>query len=73
MHNDGPIVLDTPQAIAAYRLLALRSSLKLELLGMKRSRRPSAYAIICREFKFAGSPLTVYEMFSSYLRERGIL
>jgi hypothetical protein len=29
------LVLDTPEGIEAYRLLALRSALKLEILGMR--------------------------------------
>jgi hypothetical protein len=31
-------VIDTPEGIQMYRLLAIRSGLKLELLGMRHSR-----------------------------------
>lgn len=39
----------TGHQIDGARLLALRSMLKLELLGMKRSRSPSAYSILKQE------------------------
>lgn len=41
--------------IEAIRLLTLRSMLELELKGLKRSRRPSAYAIIKRDYGLQGS------------------
>lgn len=43
-----------------YRLLALRGALKLECLGMKRSRGPSAFSIVKREFGFKGTKQAVY-------------
>jgi hypothetical protein len=42
------------------RLLALKGALKLECLGMQRSRKPSAYAIVKREFGFKGNKQSVY-------------
>lgn len=39
--------LTTPDQIETYRVLALRSALKLEALGMKRSRGPSANSVAC--------------------------
>ena len=41
--------------IEAMRLLTLRSMLELELKGMRRSRPPSAYAIIKRDLGLKGS------------------
>jgi len=38
--------LSTPNQIEGARLLALRSMLKLEMRGMKRSRSPSAYSML---------------------------
>lgn len=39
----------TGHQIEGARLLTLRSMLKLEMLGMKRSRSPSAYSILKQE------------------------
>ena len=47
------MIADTSEEIEFYRLRALRSALKLEILGMKR-RGPSVYSIIKREFDFKG-------------------
>mgnify|MGYP001080739398 CR=1 FL=1 len=48
------MIADTPEEIEFYRLRALRSALKLEILGMKR-RGQSACSIIKKEFGFKGS------------------
>lgn len=45
------IIIDTPEGIAMYRLLAMRSALKIELrTGMKMSKGPSVMSIINREY-----------------------
>jgi hypothetical protein len=67
------IICNTPESINAYRLLALRSALKLELVGMKASRGFSAYATIKREFGFNGNKQSVSDQFATYLREQKIL
>jgi hypothetical protein len=36
--NNDPIVCDTPDKIMAFQLLATRSALKLEILGLQHSR-----------------------------------
>ena len=41
--------------VEGFRLLALRSMLKLEMLGMKRSRAPSAYSMIKTELGLRGT------------------
>ena len=48
------------------RLLTLRSALKLELKGMKNSRR-SAYAIIKEEFGFKGNKQKVYNQLDEHI------
>lgn len=67
------IALTTPDAINAYRMLALRGALKLEARGMKR-RGPSALAIVKLETglkaRTAAAMLPLYE---TWLRERGFL
>jgi len=40
--NDEMIVMDTPEKIGAYRLCALKASLKLEMRGLKRHGRSAS-------------------------------
>jgi len=56
--NDQAIVIDTPEGIEMYRLLALKYALKLEIAGMKH-RGGSAYAMLKREFGFRGDKAAV--------------
>jgi hypothetical protein len=60
--------LDTPEAINAYRLCALRGALKLEIQGMTR-RGQSAYSIIKQEFGFKGNKQKVLEQLQSKIDE----
>lgn len=39
------IICDTPDKILAFNLLAMRSALKLEILGMKHSRGPVSKSV----------------------------
>lgn len=55
-------VYDTPEAIDQFRMRALRSALKMEILGMKR-RGQSAYSIIKQEFGLKGNKQKVLEQF----------
>lgn len=48
-------MLDTPAKINRARVLTLRAALRLEILGMKRSVRPSAYAILKHELGLKGT------------------
>lgn len=41
--------------IDLFRLVTLSKALRLELVGMQRSRRPSAYTIVKRELGFKGT------------------
>jgi hypothetical protein len=66
------IVCDTPEKIAAFRLLALRGALALEIKGLKR-RGQSASAIIKRGFNLKGNKQSVANQFEAILRELGIL
>ena len=65
------IVADTPQKIEAFRLLALKSALRLEIAGMKRSRGPSACAIIKSEFGLKGNKQYVMIQYLDILRTMG--
>lgn len=53
----------TGQAVSLYRLCVLEKALKLECLGLKRSRGPSVYSSICYEFGLRGTKQQVYEQF----------
>ena len=60
------IVLDTPAAIDAFRVRALRSALKLECLGMTR-RGQSVYSIVKKEFGFKGGKQEVLNQLIEYI------
>jgi hypothetical protein len=51
------------------RILALRSALKLEIVGMKRGKAPSAYSIIKKELGFKGSRQKVLTQINQYVRD----
>jgi len=72
------IVIDTPEGIAAYRLLSIRSALKLEVIGLRMSRGFKASAVARDELKAAGkaapaNKAKLLEAFEAYLREIGVL
>jgi len=60
-------ILTNPDQIAAFRLLTLRSMLKLEIHGMTRSGR-SAYATIKSELGLRGNKIRVYDQLSAMLQ-----
>jgi hypothetical protein len=60
--------MDIEDEVNAYRLCALRSALKLEILGM-RKRGQSAYSIIKQEFGFKGNKQKVLEQLQSKIDE----
>jgi len=64
-------VIDTPEGIRAYRLLALRAALGLEVKGLK--GRVNAYATIKKEFGLKGTKAKVYALYEAKLQEMGIL
>lgn len=65
------LVLDTPQAIDGFRVRALRSALKLEILGMSR-RGVSVYRMVKDEFGFKGSKQKVLDQLLAYIKENNI-
>ena len=72
--SNGTIVLDTPDQIAAYRLLVLKSRMSLSLkIPQMRFRGPSVFSIVKKEFDLKGSKQKVYDQFCQILREKGIL
>ena len=64
-------VYDTPQAIDGFRVRALRSALRLEVLGMSR-RGVSVYRMVKDEFGFKGSKQKVLDQLLAYIKEHNI-
>ena len=62
------ITLDTPEQIDMFRLLSLRSALKLECLGMSR-RGQSAYSIIKAEYGLKGNMKSVLQQLEEIIEE----
>ena len=61
-------LLTTPEEIDGFRLITLRSALKLEVLGMKR-RGASVYSIVKKEFGLKGNKQSVYDQFDEIVTE----
>jgi|TARA_R100000005_G_C4924995_1_gene156545 hypothetical protein len=59
-------LISTPEDINKFRLLTLKSALKLEIVGMRRRGR-SAYTIIKQEFNLKGSKTKVLEQFEKLI------
>jgi len=66
--SDETIVIAGKENVQKARILALKSMLKLELVGMTRSGR-SAYTIVKAELGFKGSKQKVYEQLVAYCNE----
>ena len=62
-------MLDTPEKIEQYRLLALKWGLKLEIHGMTK-RGPTCYSIIKKEFGLKGNKRSVLHQFEKILEEK---
>jgi hypothetical protein len=60
------MVISGERNIAMFRLLTLRSALKLECLGMKHSQG-SVYALVKREFGFRGNKQRVLEQLVAHI------
>ena len=61
-------VISGKENITLFRLLTLRTALKLEIQGMRKHGR-SAYAIIKQDFGLKGSRQKVYEQFDKLVEE----
>lgn len=66
------IVCDTKESIEAFRLLAIKGALKLEVIGMRR-RGKSVLSIVKQEFGLKGTKEKVYDQYVALLKEKGIL
>ena len=65
------IIADTPEKIELYRMHVLHKMLKLEMLGVKmsKSRQPSAYSVIKKEYGLKGSRQKVYDAFEEIINK----
>ena len=61
------IIADTPEKIELYRMLVLRSLLKLEIKGIKLSKGRTAYATIKTEYNIGGNRMRVLEFISDMI------
>lgn len=66
-------ILDTPEAIEAYRLLALKGALKLESVGLRRGRGQSALSIVRAMGIKARTAKDALPLYEAHLRGLGIL
>lgn len=63
----APTVIVKDQ-IAGARILTLRTMIKLEVKGMRRSRGPSASAVVRREFGFTGTTQQVLDQLNAWIK-----
>jgi hypothetical protein len=64
----GGSTMITGDDVGVFRLLALKSALKLEMRGLHR-RGPSAYSIIKSEFKWKGNRQKILDKLEAHLEE----
>ena len=62
---------ESPSQIEDFRVLTLRSALRMEVAGLKSSGR-SAYAIVKAEFGFKGSKQKVLDQLLQYIQENNL-
>lgn len=72
------LVIDTPEGINAYRLLALKGALKLETKGLSMSRGIRASVAVRKVLSDAGKPasrnlVSLLAEYETHLRSLGIL
>jgi uncharacterized protein (DUF2141 family) len=61
------MMLTEPNQIAIYRLMVLRSGLKLEIKGMKAKGGKSCYSIVRQEFGLKGDRASVLEQLDAII------
>lgn len=55
--------------IKLYRMIVLKSALKLEIEGYKRSKSPTVYSIIKKEFNLKGNKESVLKQFEELIND----
>lgn len=76
--NSPALIADTPEKIAAFRLLSLKGALTLETKGLQMSRGVKASVLVRDTLKAAGKPapqnkVKLLEAYVAHLREIGVL
>lgn len=69
-------VIDTPQGIEAFNLLAIKGRLSLEMKGLKFKPLPgygSTFSYVKKTYGLKGSKEKVYADYCTLLREKGVL
>ena len=61
------MIADTPNKIALYQMLVLRSALRLEILGLKMSKGRTAYSAIKQMFSIKGNRQKVLDIFNEII------
>jgi len=69
-HDQEAHAVSDPNAIAHLRRAALRQGLILEIHGMNRGSRQSAYSIIKKQFGLKGNRQHVLEQFTNLIEEQ---
>ncbi len=63
------LVIETPEQHKYWRILQLRSALRLECAGMKHSSGKSVCPIVKQEFKFQGSKRSVLDQLCQHIEK----
>ena len=64
------MIIDKPEHIDMYQLLALRKALELEMKGLRMSRGRTAYSAIKQMFNIKGSRQKVLNIFNEIIKEQ---
>lgn len=70
LHEGGAFTVEGKEGMKLYRMLSLKSALKLETKGIKIRRGFSALKTIKQEFNFTGSKEKVLEAFTKLCEEQ---
>ena len=66
--TNNMMIADTPYKIDLYRLLSLRAALRLEVVGLLRSRGKSAYSIVKQELGVKGNKQKVLDQVNQMIQ-----
>ena len=69
VHETGAIMIDGQESVTLYRLMTLRSALRLEALGLRATRGPTALSIVKGELGLKGSRDRVLAQLDSFISD----
>lgn len=67
----GAISITGKESIALYRLIALKSALRLEMVGMRVNRHVRAFKMAKEEFGLKGNKQQIFDAFCKIVEEAG--